>query len=84
MEGVRHTTELSMGHASGIPGEMEPQREAAKKRNGWQLEYQQRTDLGSWKRIFKESQKVRGILIHFCSLLVPSLGTFGASLVAQL
>ena len=84
VEGVRHTAKVSMGHSSEISGKMEPYRGVTKERNGSKPEYQRRTDLGSWKRIFKESQKVRGILIHFCSLLVPSLGTFGASLVAQL
>lgn len=46
VEGVEHTTKLSMRHASTeILGKWSP-REAAKERNGWKLEYQQKDRTG--------------------------------------
>lgn len=57
VEGVRHTTMLSMWHTSGISEKrMEPYREVVKEGSGCKPEYQQRTGLGNWKMIPRKSR----------------------------
>ena len=73
VEGVRHIAKVCVGHTSEISGKMEPYREVAKDRNVNKPEYQQRTDLGSWKMILRKSRIESP---KNSDVLLPPLGAF--------